>query len=512
MKKRCLAALLALVMIVSVLPFSAFAVDGDALNGITYNDKTSAAATGVEANKTAVLNDDGTYTITLSVTGDTQTSTTTQKLPADIVLVVDTSTSMDEAVTYKTCGGRIVKKEGKNGHKKYVCELCEEDYEKEDLGSTCTEKVKDKNRLDVAKEAATAFVTGLFDVQGMDIRFGLCDFSGTPRTYVSLTNDEEALLAAIQNLHMPEDGDGTHYDVGLGSENVDYGAYSILKDSPESREKFIVFISDGEPSRGHSGVTEANTLKGMGVTIFSVGVDIRAGGNGETALRAICSKDENGNDYYYAASSNGESGTLLTDVLNQIKKEIESKVHAGKDAVMTDVINSNSFELVDGPLSEGLTLDQSGNIVWNIDDITKDTKTVTFKVRLKEDNTACGEIPTNADVNLTFTDASGNHVTFTKNAIGDPKVKVNKVTYTDGLEETVFADEVYYNYILGSDIPSFSKTTVPVPDGYEFAGWNRSDDSDGNITFTAVYRPDASQTKTLSYTVEYYKDGVKVDA
>ena len=501
MKKRCLAALLALVMIFSILPVSVFAVDAGELDGsIEFDDASAAAnATGVTATKTlSGPDEDGNYTITLSVKGTTSTSSTTNSLPADIVLVVDTSTSMDEEVDRRTCGGEIQEKTGFFGVTYYECVECQETYW--NYQETCTAQVK-VNRLDVAKAAATQFVSNMLE-KSNDIRFGLYDFSGSNRTKVGLTSDKNELLTAINNLSMPRWGDGTDYDVGLN------GAAAILQNSEEGREKFIVFISDGDPKTGN-GISVADSLKQQGITIFSVGIDVKK--SGRNALQAICSIKENGNYYYYDASSDGSSGNLLSEVLAEIQKVIESTIHAAKNAVMTDLINSASFELVPDSASEGLQV--SGNqLTWEIGDITKDTQTVSFKIKLKEDNTATGKVYTNSDVYLTFeSTALGKEVKFKKEAIGEPTVQVNKVTYTDGLEETVFADEVYYNYILGSDIPPFSTTAVPVPYGYEFAGWNRSDDSDGNITFTAVYEPDTNQTKDLSYTVEYYKDGVLAD-
>ena len=496
MKKRCLAALLALVMIFSILPVSVFAVDAGELDGsIEFDDASAAAnATGVTATKTlSGPDEDGNYTITLSVKGTTSTSSTTNSLPADIVLVVDTSTSMDEEVDRRTCGGEIQEKTGFFGVTYYECVECQETYW--NYQETCTAQVK-VNRLDVAKAAATQFVSNMLE-KSNDIRFGLYDFSGSNRTKVGLTSDKNELLTAINNLSMPRWGDGTDYDVGLN------GAAAILQNSEEGREKFIVFISDGDPKTGN-GISVADSLKQQGITIFSVGIDVKK--SGRNALQAICSIKENGNYYYYDASSDGSSGNLLSEVLAEIQKVIESTIHAAKNAVMTDLINSASFELVPDSASEGLQV--SGNqLTWEIGDITKDTQTVSFKIKLKEDNTATGKVYTNSDVYLTFeSTALGKEVKFKKEAIGEPTVQVNKVTYTDGLEETVFADEVYYNYILGSDIPPFSTTPVPVPYGYEFAGWNRSDDSDGNITFTAVYEPDTSQTKELSYTVEYRAD------
>lgn len=102
--KRFLAMILTLAMVMSMLPVGALAAE--------YTDSSAAAkATGVTATKTVSGPDEnGQYTITLSVTGTSKDVTETQQLPADIVLVVDTSTSMDDKVTSgeTICGRELV--------------------------------------------------------------------------------------------------------------------------------------------------------------------------------------------------------------------------------------------------------------------------------------------------------------------------------------------------------------------------------------------------------------------
>lgn len=103
--RRLLSWVCVLALCMSLLPVTALASGTNGYAENTYNDKESAqAATGVTANKTVTDNKDGTYTVTLSVRGYTDSSTTTKDLPADIVLVVDTSTSMNDKVSSKKCG------------------------------------------------------------------------------------------------------------------------------------------------------------------------------------------------------------------------------------------------------------------------------------------------------------------------------------------------------------------------------------------------------------------------
>ena len=86
--KKFFAALLSLAMVLTMLPATAMAADGE----------TTVGSSGVVTNKTATLTDDGTYTINLEAyaTGSTTTVTTPVKsgVPLDIVLVLDQSGSM----------------------------------------------------------------------------------------------------------------------------------------------------------------------------------------------------------------------------------------------------------------------------------------------------------------------------------------------------------------------------------------------------------------------------------
>ena len=86
--KKIFAALLSLAMVLTMLPSTAMAADGE----------TTVGSSGVVTNKTATLTDDGTYTINLEAyaTGSTTTVTTPVKsgVPLDIILVLDQSGSM----------------------------------------------------------------------------------------------------------------------------------------------------------------------------------------------------------------------------------------------------------------------------------------------------------------------------------------------------------------------------------------------------------------------------------
>lgn len=495
--KRLLSMLMVVVMLLGMLPTGiAFAQDGEYNNSETaFND------TAVQATKTVSGPDnDRNYTITLNVKGDTTTSTEMQNVPADIVLVVDTSTSMEYKVDgTKICGGKIEEK-GWLFHYWYECSNCGEKYDANNHPEYCTATIS-MNRLDVAKSAAKNFVNSLMN-EGNDVRIGLYDFSGSNRTNVKLTgvNGKNTLLQEINDLHCPDNGDGTSYTEGLR------GAQNILNESTNGRAKFIVFISDGEPNNGNTGINIANQLKQNDVTIFTVGVDLRDNQAGDLKVISSKYKDDSGKEQYryYSASTSGSSNALNA-ILEEIRKEIQKNIPAGSDAVMTDVINTNSFEYVDGSASAGLTVDNDkSTLTWKIGDISKDSKSVSFKIKLKEDNTADGSLKTNSNVSLTFQSNKLNkEVTFNKGAIGDPTVDVYKVTYTDGVpDKEIFADQTTCNLVSGDPTPDFDGTT-PTREGYTFSGWSPYWSS--TVTETVTY--EAQWTPIPQYTVTYDLNG-----
>lgn len=94
--KRFLAAVVSLVMTLTMMPATAFAADGT-----TGGTEPTGS---MVLSKTAELQDDGTYTIDLEAysTGSTTITETTEKVPLDIVLVLDQSGSMAETMSGRT--------------------------------------------------------------------------------------------------------------------------------------------------------------------------------------------------------------------------------------------------------------------------------------------------------------------------------------------------------------------------------------------------------------------------
>lgn len=522
--KRLLTWVLVLVMALSLLPLNALADESQAT---VFTDAEEAQnATGVKASKKRSEPDStGTYTITLSVEGTTTTSETTNDLPADVVLVVDTSGSMafcsqEEHEHDNACYAKCTQ----DNHPEHwdrgpffdishhidgtdcihflldyyylTCKKTEHEHWAEDIGyftgDGCgnyeddgLKKETDDRRITHAIAAAKQFVGGLL-TDGSKINVGLVGFSGSATVSRALTQDKDQLNDAIGSLTTAK-STGTNYAAGLNK------AWEILADG-RNEQQFIVFISDGEPNRGKDGKAAAEALKDSGVTIMTVGIALSD--NEASALKAISSTDSKGKTLYYATSATGLSSILAT-----LRQTITDSIHAGTGAVMTDIINTDYFELVskDDALTEN-----NGTLTWRIGDIGKDKQEVSFEVKLKDDQ-AVGKLYTNNDVSLTFKSSKlGNEeVKFTKDAIGTPFVEIYSVTYTDGVDDAVvFEDQTTYGLAKGAKTPGFSGET-PTRKDYTFDGWSpKVADTVGDNTYKIVYTAQWKEIQKYSVTYE----------
>lgn len=525
--KRLLTWVLVLVMALSLLPLNALADESQAT---VFTDAEEAQnATGVKASKKRSEPDSyGNYTITLSVEGTTTTSETTNNLPADVVLVVDTSGSMafcsqaehkhDDDACYAKCTrdnhpehwdslfGISYHIDGTDcihfpldGYYYLTCKKTEHEHWAGKTwgsftGDGCgnyeddkwTEKKTDDRRITHAIAAAKQFVGGLL-TDGSKINVGLVGFSGSATVSRALTQNKDQLNDAIGSLTTAY-STGTNYAAGLNA------AEDILNKG-SNEQQFIVFISDGEPEEGKDGKAAAEALKDSGVTIMTVGIALSD--NEASALKAISSTDSKGNVLYYATSATGLSSILAT-----LRQTITDSIHAGTGAVMTDIINTDDFELVskDNDLTEN-----NGTLTWRIGDIGKDKREVSFKVKLKDGVQKVGELYTNKDVSLTFKSSKleNKEVKFTKDAIGTPFVEIYSVTYTDGVDDAVvFEDQTTYGLAKGAKTPGFSGET-PTRKDYTFDGWSpKVADTVGDNTYKIVYTAQWKEIQKYSVTYE----------
>lgn len=520
MKKRFLSIVLAVLMLVSVLPTTAFAEESAA----PQKNVVRVEKGGVKVEKKAEwIGDgkDGKAKITFTLTGGTMTS---QDIPeTDIVLVIDKSASMS-----------------KNGSPK----------------------------MNNAKKAAVSFVDKFFGTgadQGYKnkVQIAVVSYSDSATANVGLTNQKESLTSAINGIRAKG---GTHIQAGI------YRAQQILDaDKREKVKKLIVVLSDGEPTYSYPWVA-TGTLTGCYFNPFDWGcqadnytnltssfavdrsVTIGSGSSFKSANAYVsgkCNRDhqsevygkyENGAFTVGKTSDHGvgtiweanqakANGTEIfavgfglgaddTNAINTMKGVATDADHY-KAATTTDI--SFIFDTIadtitkaiakdvvlTDPLGDGFTLTTSEGGKTHIENIgeLRETKKIEFEIQYDTANPAAGDtLPTNKNATLTYTDANGTPQII---QIGNPELPnlARTVTYVDenGVAYTD-PERAAKPYWKGTEV---TQAAAPTRDGYTFKGWEKTEgdvtvDANGkftigsdNVTFKATW---TKNTKTLTIT------------
>jgi hypothetical protein len=190
--------------------------------------------------KTITANDDGSYDITLTVTGEEASTSESASNPVDVIIVFDRSNSMDGS-----------------------------------MGGTDSTR-----RLDAAKTAAYSLTSSLFSSGASTTRVALIDFGTYARAHtgtgssdisydgtdVTWFTTESDINAAIGSIETPADYGTqlTSQDARRGTTNWE-DAWEMTEEASSTfssdADKYIIFLSDGDP-------TVRNTLVGNDGSTF----------------------------------------------------------------------------------------------------------------------------------------------------------------------------------------------------------------------------------------------------
>ena len=128
-------------------------------------------------------------------------------------------------------------------------------------GSMKAEDFQPRNRLEVAKAAASEFVE-----DRPNDRIGLVTFAGQAVTQVPLTLDRQALQGSIERIRIGALADGTAIGTALAT------AVNRLRES-EARSKVVILLTDGVNNAGEIDPgTAAETARALGVRVYTIGV------------------------------------------------------------------------------------------------------------------------------------------------------------------------------------------------------------------------------------------------
>lgn len=181
-------------------------------------------------------NNDGTYWLSLDVTGASRASTEEKRQPADVVLVMDTSASMSSCTRPEYSNGTW----------------------------TCAEYAN-PSRWDIAKKAASDLAEKLLTEQNaalpedQQVQMSVVDFYTKSRIENlgsgQWSTSAQAVINSYDGMDVSyENGGGTNWEAALTDANT-------LNTNRAGVQKYIVFVSDGAPSfRNSSMNTDCRSL------------------------------------------------------------------------------------------------------------------------------------------------------------------------------------------------------------------------------------------------------------
>lgn len=512
--KRLLTWVLVLIMALSMLPLNVLA---DEVNPPVPGEVTATKSC------TSTPDEDGNYTITLTVKGNPVSSTDTMTTPAnaDVVLVVDNSGSMETSVGTPCNTPKDSFRKLDSAGVRVKCPICSAKYWFWEIPDVCTGQVGKTPRITAAKDVSKTFADSILK-EGSGNQIAIIGFShdskngGTDPKAIKvsqpLTNDIDAVKSKINE--MEADG-GTNYTAALNK------AYEYLSGRPANttRPGYVIFISDGAPGRtGKSqddsdwnGSNQATDIKSASYTLYTVGIALDD--SAAAYLKNMASADQN--EHFInvtGADYEAQLRNTLQEWANKITQTPTTKP-AGTNAVLTDVINTKQFEYVEGSAPTGLTVgeDSEGNktVTWNIGEIPEKDASVSFKIKAWAGVWGDG-IHTNENVTLTYTDDKNKLATMGKDVIGDPTVNIPapQVTLTFNANGGAWESAVT-GYTMGTDNKTASVTgevgtltlqkigTDPVNAGHDFTGWYQDPECTTPVLWTSPIAGAGQEGKPL---------------
>ena len=540
MKKRIFAALLTLVMMLSLLPMNALAATSD----------PEADGGAMTFTKTAVGPDnDGNYTITMTAQAKGQTTTTTTTAPMDIVLVLDQSGSMDDKFDQGTRQNAM-----KAAVKGFI--------------DTVAATSKD-SKISIVKFAGDES-KAVGDTRYYENGYSYNHSQIVKELTAVDSAGVKALKAAVSGLTA---GGATRVDFGMEK------AAKALEASTNDRQKVVIVFTDGVPTKSNrfnvdvanQALNAAQAMKNDGVSIYTVGIfdgaDVNqlygnCGGQkgdkwgnaeflwfgdvadvdkpaGNRFLNYLSSNFKNAteiglkdaswniilvhydgweitknfnrtsSDYYKTAANASELNNIFTQINQSITKPVNEALNDTTE--ITDTLSDYFTFATDIPANdvEKYAVDANGNKKDSTDadaaQVTIIDKTVTvtgydfskhyegssdpeklvikIKVKPSGDGSTTADIPTNADDATTGPAAK---VTLNDVVVASHETAIvtgHKVSYDlNGGEGTIPNNGQYY-----AEGTALTRTTVtPTKTNYTFGGWETTDDVtvDANNGFT----------------------------
>ncbi|WP_163196650.1 DUF7604 domain-containing protein [Bifidobacterium platyrrhinorum] len=421
---RFVAVLAAVAMLGGVAGVSATAMADDDTADAQGGTATAAATDaelGVPAHsKTVKANGDGTYTISLNVTGDSQESSEQTRQPIDIVVVADTSGSMNEDMDGNECTDW-------SGRQQVEC---------------------DNSRLSIAKNAITSMANSLLtdaNAQlpvGQQIQMSVVSFATKASSATRFTANAGSVSNTVNGF---DANGGTNWEAALKQANAATSGRANAK-------KYIVFLSDGDPTYRLSRVQTGTDWRG----------------------NPIYDQDENDyNDIPSGVHGNGRKdsyGANLNSAVAEANKRGDATLYSV--GVSSDATKMNSFAAsVNGKYYSATNTD-SLNQAFSaiIDDIKKSATYQNVKITDKLSGWFVPVTPSAGDAGVP--DASG--FTYTKS--NDPNWNGANTTVTPNADGTFTWDLSGLGKLEKGVTYTVSFTVKGTQAAYDSAARNHKDD------------------------------------
>lgn len=444
-----------------------------------------------------------TYKIDISAESKSRSSSTVVTGAADIMLVLDVSGSMSNAIYEKVADnteeGRSSLESGNTYYLKYNNEYYQiwkyknryyisVGLKRRDISDSryenCEIFTTKMTRLDALKESVKQFINSTAD-KSSNSKIGIATFSwnehGTTTDLLELENNKGTLIEKVNGLNA--DG-GTDPDFGLSN------AYDKLTEATEKGDtlpKYVILFTDVEPTGNSDDISQGTTwstaaqnraeatakkLKDNGVSIYTIGFALSS-----RAEKFLAGDKPNG---YPGIASSAECAKEAYDAagLSELFRTFEQTIFNDIDitnATITDTIDPR-FDLLDDKgniiteksLTNGTLTLENGGVVslvhgnWQVQwtNVTipnknkKEPWTKSLNIKAKDTYIGGNDVTTNV--------RDGSNITFGNEKIylPQPKVNVNAKIFINDKEITIYkGDEIPTNEAIRNELFNASEVT-----------------------------------------------------
>lgn len=384
-------------------------------------------------------------------------------------------------------------------------------------------------RLSAMKAAAENFVDGLNETSGS--RIAMCSFVtgnyNSPTTNdVAWTplnsNSKSRVKTAIEGLNAPDDG----YDTVFLTP-INYVVDNMLDGS---NPKYVVFFTDGDDNSDSASLTTAiNNLHSKADAVYSVAIssaryatdDVDAW---KTKAKSIASKEE----YYYDVENISDMNTAFNSALSSItEKTSTSNTTLDASAVFKDVVNTDKFDVSDATATVSIYDYADGT--WNaLSDASISTNAGSSgtlnswtgkssndgMLTIKFDKDTGAVTVTGFSYKDHYLSASGINAQKLHVEISGLKLKSGAQTAAaqTGVHTNKDSDSgIYQSSTSDSPVANFPQPTVNIPAKtvektrltikHQISGDNP--DTDREFSYTAKITPDGGETTTQTFTLKH---------